>query len=89
MFNASDSRITEALFNIEKHFYNVNFDLACPTEITPPYRVRLLLPFLMGLTSLIGPWWTLFIPSILIYLAIGLLTWNIVKQIPDPNWKMK
>ncbi len=89
MFNANDSRITEVLFNIEKHFYNVNFDLACSPEITPPYRVRLLLPFMMGLTSLIGPWWTLFIPSILIYLAIGLFTWNIVKQIPDPNWKVK
>jgi hypothetical protein len=89
MFNASDAKIAEALLNIEKHFYNVDFDLACSPEITPPYRVRLLLPFLMGLTSLIGPWWTLFIPSVLIYLAIGFLTWNLVKQIPNPNWKVK
>jgi hypothetical protein len=89
MFNASDAKIAEALLNIEKHFYNVDFDLACSPEITPPYRVRLLLPFLMGLASLIGPWWTLFIPSVLIYLAIGFLTWNLVKQIPNPNWKVK
>jgi multisubunit Na+/H+ antiporter MnhG subunit len=89
MFNASDVKIAEALLNIERHFYNVDFDLACSPEITPPYRVRLLLPFLMGLASLIGPWWTLFIPSVLIYLAIGFLTWNLVKQIPNPNWKVK
>ena len=89
MFNASDIRIEEALFNIEGHFYNVNFDLACSAEITPPYRVRLFLPFLMGITSLVGPWWTLFIPSILIYFAIGYLTWNLVKLTPNPNWKVK
>lgn len=89
MFNASDAKIADALLNIEEHFYNVDFDLACSPEITPPYRVRLLLPFLMGLTSLIGPWWTLFIPSVLIYLGIGFLTWNLVKQIPNPNWKVK
>jgi multisubunit Na+/H+ antiporter MnhG subunit len=89
MFNANDAKIAEALLNIEKHFYKVDFDLACSPEITPPYRVRLLLPFLMGLTSLIGPWWTLFIPSVLMYLGIGFLTWNLVKQIPKPNWKVK
>ena len=89
MFNASDARIEEVLLNIERHFYNTNFDLACSTEITPPYRVRLLVPFLMGTTSLVGPWWTLFIPSILIYFAIGFLTWNLVKQTPNPNWKVK
>ena len=89
MFNASDARIEEVLLNIERHFYNKNFDLACSAEITPPYRVRLLLPFLMGITSLVGPWWTLFIPSILIYFAIGFLTWNLVKLTPSPNWKVK
>jgi hypothetical protein len=89
MFNASDARIEQVLLNIEEHFYNSNWNLACSTEITPPYRVRLLLPFLMGLTSLVGPWWTLFIPSILIYFAIGFLTWNLVKSTPNPNWKIK
>jgi len=89
MFNSPDSKIEDFLMSIESHFYNGNFGLACPSEITPPYRVRLLLPFLMGFFSLFGPWWTILIPSIIIYLSIGLLTWNLIKLIPNQSWKLK
>jgi len=72
--------VNRILGSISKTFYGSGFNLACANDLTPPYRTRLVLSFLIGIFSILGPWWFVLLPSILIYFAIGLVYWLIISK---------
>lgn len=72
--------INKILDFISTTFYGTDVTLGCTAELTPPYRTRLFLSFLIGLFSLLGPWWFVLLPSILIYFGIGFVYWLVVNK---------
>ena len=79
-FQPNLDSINHILDSISKQFYPDGYNLACSADLTPPYRTRLFLSFLIGLFSILSPWWFVLLPSILIYLAIGILYWSVVNK---------
>jgi hypothetical protein len=79
-FQSNLDSINLVLDSIAKTFYADGFQLACSPEITPPYRTRLFLSFLIGMFSLLGPWWFVLLPSIIIYFALGFIYWLIINR---------
>jgi len=62
------------------HHFTPHTAMNCGTVITPPYRTRLLLPLVIGFFSYIGVWWSVLLPSILIYFLIGHLYFRLLSQ---------
>ena len=85
-FGRNENESQKKLNAISNHFYHSGKNLSCGSELTPPYRTRLLLPILIGVASLFKPWWAVCIPSILIYFAIGFLYAKFVSKLkPKAN----
>ena len=72
--------INKILSSISRTFYEAGTQLTCTNDLTPPYRTRLALPFLIGAFSILGTWWFVLVPSILIYIGIGYIYWLIIKS---------
>jgi len=76
-FQNDPDSISRILNAIADKFYADGVVLGCSPELTPPYRTRFFLSFLIGLFSLTGIWWFVLLPSILVYLLIGYIFWRI------------
>jgi len=79
-FQRDTDGINRILSSISRTFYEAGTQLTCSNDLTPPYRTRLVLPFLIGAFSLLGPWWFVLVPSILIYFGIGFIYWSILNR---------
>jgi hypothetical protein len=79
-FQNDPDSISRVLNAIADKFYADGVLLGCSPELTPPYRTRFFLSFLIGLFSLTGIWWFVLLPSILIYLLIGYIFWRIAAE---------
>jgi hypothetical protein len=85
MSGASLQSIQNLLHNLAQHF-TPHTAMNCGTFITPPYRTRLLLPLIIGTFSYLGVWWSVLLPSILIYFLIGQLYYRLLCQF-DINYR--
>lgn len=79
-FHSNLHSVQAILSSVAKTFYVSGIQLACSPDLTPPYRTRFILSLQMGLFSLLGPWWFVLLPSVLIYFCIGFIYWLIVKR---------
>ena len=77
LLNINPAKAASVLHGVQHYFNTQNI---CSDSITPPYRTRLLLPLFIGLLIKFGSWWTVMIPSILIFFGVGFLYCRLTNQ---------